>query len=128
MSEQTNKHIKSGSSAHGAHHWLHQRYTAIANLFLLPYLLVHVICMAKTPKYELTDFLAQPHNCIITILFLLSVFYHGALGIQVVVEDYVHNKIAKWGLLIGTKLLSILFCFAGIFSVLLIFYYLNFKS
>ncbi len=128
MSEQTNIHTKKSSSAHGSHHWLHQRYTALANLLLMPWLLINVICMAKTPKYELTDFLSAPHNAILTILVLFSVFYHGTLGIQVVIEDYVHKKAVKWGMLIGLKFLAILFCFAGIFSVLLIYYYLNFKS
>lgn len=128
MSDQINKHIKSSSTAHGSSHWLHQRYTAIANLLLGPWLLINVICMAKTPKYEITDFLLAPHNAILTVLFLISVFYHGTLGIQVVIEDYVHNKIAKWSMLIAIKLLAILSCFAGIFSVIFIYYYLNFKS
>jgi succinate dehydrogenase / fumarate reductase, membrane anchor subunit len=55
---------------------------------------------------------------ILLVLLLIATFYHMSLGLQVVVEDYVHAEFAKLGLVIAVRLLCFAFAVAGIFAVL----------
>ena len=81
-----------GSSKHGAGHWLTQRYTAIGNLILVVWFLVS---MATMPAYDwptLHDWLARPLPATAMILLIVSTFWHARLGVQVFMEDYVHDE------------------------------------
>jgi succinate dehydrogenase / fumarate reductase, membrane anchor subunit len=81
-----------GSAKEGAHHWWTQRVTAAANLVLM---LWFAISLALLPGYDyaaVTAWLASPWAAIPMLLLIVSVFYHFRLGLQVVIEDYVHDE------------------------------------
>jgi succinate dehydrogenase / fumarate reductase membrane anchor subunit len=88
-----------GSSHHGSHHWLATRLTAVGNLVLVPWL---VVSLALLPAYDFLSvhtWLAQPLPATAMVLIFLNTIYHARLGVQVMLEDYVHEdagKIAAW--------------------------------
>lgn len=107
-----------GSSHEGAHHWMHQRMTAIANTGLILWLICSVAHLQGASYAEFTAWLSAPWNAVLMILLIISTFYHAVLGSQVVVEDYIHNKCFKMAKLIGMKLFFFALAVACIFSIL----------
>lgn len=107
-----------GSAHEGTHHWWHQRITAVTNLFLMLWLIWAVNHMPGWSYAEFTGWLARPCNAILMILSIISVFYHAALGAQVIMEDYIHNESCKIVKLTGMKLFFVAAGVACIFSVL----------
>ena len=88
-----------GSSHHGAHHWLATRLTAVGNLVLIPYLLVSLALLPGYDYQSVHSWLAQPVPATALVLIFINTFYHARLGVQVMLEDYVHEdagKIAAW--------------------------------
>ncbi len=109
-----------GSAKEGAHHWKAQRLTAILMLPLSIWFICKLICVAGGTHADLVAWLQQPMSATLLILLLASLFYHMALGLQVVIEDYVQATGVKITLLLITQFGSILFGLASIVSVLLI--------
>jgi succinate dehydrogenase / fumarate reductase membrane anchor subunit len=109
-----------GAAGSGVHHWIHQKVTALANIPLVLWAIWSSLTLAGAgASYDvIRTFFAQPINGILMTLFLLSVFYHAALGLQVVVEDYVHSERLKMATLIAIKLGLFALCVASVFSVL----------
>lgn len=110
-----------GSAKSGTGHWLNQRITAIA---LIPLMFLFIgmllrILMAKNYS-EIAVILTNPFWATSLIAFILVGFYHGALGMQVVIEDYVHAEKSKMLLLIVMRLLAGFFAIMGVLSVLYI--------
>ena len=80
-----------GTAKHGFGHWWMQRMSAV---LLIPCGLYLLFSLANLPAVDaaaVSTWLSSPVNAGITLLFVLAGSYHGALGIQVVLEDYVHN-------------------------------------
>lgn len=107
-----------GAAGDGVGHWFHQRITAIANIPLVLWFVCSIVRMHGATHAEFTAFLGQPVNAILMILFVISIFYHAALGAQVITEDYIHHEGLKMLKLIGIKLFFIGTAVACIFSVL----------
>ena len=109
-----------GSAHAGVHHWMHQRITAMANIPLTLWAIWSAMTLAAAgADYEtVRAFFAQPVNAILILLFLISIFYHAALGLQIVVEDYIHCEKSKMLTLIAIKLGLFALCVASVFSVL----------
>jgi len=109
-----------GSAHSGVHHWIHTKITALANIPLVLWAVWSVMTLAATgASYDtVRGFFAQPVNSILMLLFLISVFYHAALGLQVIIEDYVHCEKIKMMSLIAVKLALFALCVASVFSVL----------
>ncbi len=81
-----------GSAHEGAHHWWMQRVTAAALVPLGLWFAVSLMCLAgagQTGHAEFVTWMARPTNSILLMLLVASGFYHGWLGVRVVVEDYV---------------------------------------
>src|SRR5258705_186200 len=74
-----------------------------------------VIALAGADLETVQNWIARPLPAILLVLLLIALFYHTSLGLQVVIEDYVHMELAKLGLLIVTRLLCFGFAVAGIF-------------
>ena len=81
-----------GSARHGAHHWLAQRYTAAGNLLLVLWLLFSLISLPGLDYESVTNWIANPLVAVPMMLMLVSIFWHLRLGMQVMLEDYVHDK------------------------------------
>ncbi len=102
------KVLGSGSAGEGVGHWWVQRVTAVA---LLPLTVWFVASILRQPlhSYEaMRGWLGQPWVAVLTVLLILALAWHSKLGVQVVIEDYVHGKAAK-----TTWLLLSLFAHAG---------------
>lgn len=92
-----------GSSKSGVHHWCVQRLTAIALIFLGLWVVFSLGLMESINFENLRLWLQHPLNAVSAALFFVVAAYHGALGVQVVIEDYIHNPFAKYSLLILNK-------------------------
>jgi succinate dehydrogenase / fumarate reductase membrane anchor subunit len=107
-----------GSAKEGVGQWWMQRLTAVA---LVPLTLWFVISVVGHLGADLTTFrrwIGEPGTAIGFILLLIATFYHVSLGVQAVIEDYVHSELAKLGLLVTVRLACSGLAVAGIFAVL----------
>lgn len=84
--------IKSGISKSPTTHWLMQRVTAVILIPLSFWLLVFLDMCMNAPYQETVAWLKSPLNMVCIEVWLLAVFYHAAIGLQVVIEDYVANQ------------------------------------
>jgi succinate dehydrogenase / fumarate reductase membrane anchor subunit len=107
-----------GSAKEGVEHWWAQRVTAIALVPLSLWFASAVIGLAGADLETVQNWVGRPLPAILLVLLLIALFYHTFLGLQVVIEDYVHTELAKLGLLVVTRLLCFGFAVAGIFAVL----------
>jgi succinate dehydrogenase / fumarate reductase membrane anchor subunit len=85
-----------GSAKHGGAHWVLHRMTAVGNLLLLPWLLISLVRLPTYDYTTVTTWLAQPMAAVPMMLLVISVFWHFRIGLQVVIEDYVHEEGAKF--------------------------------
>ncbi|WP_374465858.1 succinate dehydrogenase, hydrophobic membrane anchor protein [Ferrovibrio sp.] len=104
-----NKHMRSplksvrglGSAKDGVQHWWIQRVTAVA---MIPLVLIMLVCLLKLATGDHAAVVAafrHPAFAIIALLAILAVFWHLKLGLQVVIEDYVHSEGLKMASLLG---------------------------
>jgi succinate dehydrogenase / fumarate reductase membrane anchor subunit len=107
-----------GSAKEGVEHWWAQRITAIALVPLSLWFVSAVIALIGADLETVQNWVSQPLAAILLVLLLIAMFYHLSLGIQVVIEDYVHTELARLGLVVVVRLLSFGFAVAGIFAVL----------
>lgn len=104
-----------GSAKDGTHHFVVQRITAIALVFLGLYVLGLVVFNAGADYATVRATVANPFNATVLVAFLVAMFWHAQLGLQVIVEDYVHAH----GLAVASQLLIRFICaLAAIASVL----------
>ena len=89
-----------GSARSGTEHFWAQRVTALANIVLLAFLIYSVIRLAGEPLEVVRAYFASPLVAILASLFAISAAYHMRIGMQVIIEDYVHQE--------GTKLLLLI--------------------
>ncbi len=113
-----------GSAKEGVHHWWMQRLTALALIPLGIWLVASLVCNAGADHAAIVQWLGAPFTLGALGLTILAAFYHAVLGLQVVIEDYIHSKAAKFTLLIliyfaafalgATAIVSLLYgAFAG---------------
>ena len=106
-----------GAAHHGPHHWLVQRFTAIGNVVLMSWLLVSLIMLGDFGYGNVVKWLSHPLNATAMILLVFSLFWHARLGLQVLIEDYLHDAGTKFGALVALNLATIGGGAFGIFSV-----------
>ena len=98
-----------GSGKNGTEHFWVQRVTAVALALLVPWLLYVLVQMAGADAATATALLHRPLNAILMIAFVIAIFWHAKLGMQVVIEDYVHTR----GMEITLHLLNTFLCSLG---------------
>ncbi len=106
-----------GSAKEGTHHWIVQRMTAVSNLLLGLWLFASLLLLPSLDHWAVTGWLAQPFVAVPMILFLVSVFSHLRLGLQVLIEDYVHDDGLKFTSLMLVNFYAIAGGVFGIFCV-----------
>ena len=107
-----------GSAKEGVEHWWAQRVSAVALIVLGLWFVGSLVALAGAGRATVVAWLHGPLAAILTILTLAAVFYHNALGLQAVIEDYVHGEGLKIGSLVLVRLLCLALAVAGIFAVL----------
>ncbi len=107
-----------GSVKGGVRHWWMQRLTAIALVPLSIWFITSVTCLAGADHARVTSWISDPFVALILILMLITMFYHLRLGLQVVIEDYIHTKTLKLMCMLGNDFINIALAVACAFSVL----------
>jgi succinate dehydrogenase / fumarate reductase, membrane anchor subunit len=107
-----------GSAGEGVGHWWAQRVTAVALIPLTLWFVIAVLGENLSSYEAMRAWVARPSVAIPTILLILCVAWHSKLGVQVVVEDYVHGKGAKITALLLSLFIHLLATTAAVFAVL----------
>ncbi|MGI9452429.1 MAG: succinate dehydrogenase, hydrophobic membrane anchor protein [Geminicoccaceae bacterium] len=107
-----------GSAKEGVGHWKMQRLTALANIVLVVWFLISAVSLAGATYEETRAWLASPISASLMLMLIISAFYHAKLGVQVVIEDYVHHEGIKLAALTAVTLLCIAFGIACVVAVL----------
>lgn len=107
-----------GSAKNGTHHWWGQRVTAVALLPLTLWFVYSVIMLAGAEYIEVAGWLAQPLNTVLMLLLIAATFHHLQLGLQVVIEDYIHSEFTKLTTLLFVKFASFGLAVASGYAVL----------
>jgi succinate dehydrogenase / fumarate reductase membrane anchor subunit len=107
-----------GSARSGATHWWHERLTSVSTLILLVWFFVSLLRLPDFSYATVTQWLAAPLAAVPMLLLILSVFWHLASGLRVVVEDYVHEEGGKLFWLVAINFASLFAAALSIFAVL----------
>lgn len=108
-----------GSSRSGTAHWLAERVSAIALVPLTLWFMASIIARFDSDHGAFTAWLSSPLPALLMILLLVALFHHTALGMQVVIEDYVHSK-AKLPAVLFTRFVCFAGAAAGILATLIV--------
>ncbi len=112
-----------GSAKTGTSHWWMQRVTAVALIPLSFWLIIFLDLSLNSSYQEMIEWLASPLNTLGMVAWVLAVFYHAALGLQVVIEDYIAAEgvkiVAVWTVNLSFLLLALATLIA-VFRILLI--------
>lgn len=107
-----------GAAKEGVGHWWAQRVTAVALVPLILWFVVSLIALIGADHASFIAWVRQPLNAILLTVLLVAGFHHLQLGLQVVIEDYVHHEAARIASIIAVKFIVVLLGLGGIFSVL----------
>ncbi|GGB54901.1 succinate dehydrogenase, hydrophobic membrane anchor protein [Tistrella sp. BH-R2-4] len=107
-----------GSAKEGVHHWWMQRVTAAAMVPLTLWFVISIIAHLGAGRLEIVGWLSSPVSAALMIAFLVALFWHAKLGLQVVIEDYVHNEAVKVASLTAMTFAVIIVGLACVVSVL----------
>ncbi|GIX36434.1 MAG: succinate dehydrogenase membrane anchor subunit [Lysobacteraceae bacterium] len=81
-----------GPARHGTQHWWLQRLTAVGLALLVPWFLWLAVTLAGADAFTVRALLAQPLHAVLMLAFVICLFWHARLGLQVVIEDYIHTR------------------------------------
>ncbi len=107
-----------GSAREGSHHWWRQRVSAVA---LFPLALWFSVCVSMLPEVSYADvvrWVTVPWNTVLLLSFILLSFFHAMLGLQIVIEDYVHSEWGKIFGILGVRLVTAFLALASTFAIL----------
>ena len=82
-----------GSAKEGVEHWWLQRITAVALVPLSLWFVIAIIRLVGADSDGVRDWVGNPLPAILLVLLLIATFWHAALGLQVVIEDYIHAEL-----------------------------------
>jgi succinate dehydrogenase / fumarate reductase membrane anchor subunit len=93
-----------GSAHGGTHHWLMQRFTAIGNLVLVGWLVISLVLLPNLSYLTVRDWLSHPVPATAMGLLVVNTIWHARLGMQVMLEDYIHEHGSKFAALAALNL------------------------
>ena len=109
-----------GSAGEGVGHWWIQRVTAVALLPLTAWFGISLLTRSLQSYDAMGDWIGQPWVAVLSLVLVITLAWHSKLGVEVVVEDYVHGKGAKTTLLLLSTFIHVLAAAAGSFAILLL--------
>ena len=107
-----------GSAKDGVAHWWMQRMTALALIPLSLWFVATLVCLIDSDHATAIWWLGSPLTLGLMSVFLIALVYHAVLGLQVVIEDYIHGHATKLVLLLLVQAAGIVLAVAGIVSLL----------
>lgn len=107
-----------GAARSGLQHWKMQRLTAISNVLLVLWFMFSAMALSGSGYEQVRAWLGSPVTASLVVLLIISTFYHARLGLQVVVEDYVHHEGARIASLVAIALIVLALAVACIVAVL----------
>lgn len=107
-----------GSAHSGSHHWLVQRFTAIGNLVLGLWFVGSLLGLGDYSFKSVHGWAAQPLSVTALGLMVISFFWHARLGMQVMIEDYLHEHANKFAALALLNLAVVAGAAYGLLSVI----------
>ena len=107
-----------GPARSGVHHWWAQRLSALALLPLSVWFVVSLLCLPGLDHVTVILWMGQTWTALLLVLFVLAGAWHSNLGLQVIIEDYVHAAGTRTLLLVVVRFLHILAAAAAVFAVL----------
>jgi succinate dehydrogenase / fumarate reductase, membrane anchor subunit len=107
-----------GSAKSGAHHWWGQRLTAVALVPLVLWFVVSMSCAATADYATAAAWLQSPINAGLLLFLVVATFHHGQLGMQVVLEDYVHVEWMKIAGIVLVKFAAVVLALISIVAIL----------
>lgn len=107
-----------GSAKDGSGHWWTQRVSSVALVLLGAWFLVSVAQLPGFGHADVRHWLSRPATAVPMLLMVISIARHSDLGIQVVIEDYVHQPFLKIASILLVRFLHVLLAAASIFAVL----------
>ena len=106
-----------GTAKTGTDHFVHQRLTATALVFLSLWFVYFVLGLVGSDYMAATDAVSKPWNAVLLVGFLVAMFWHAQLGLQVVLEDYVHNSLLALAVQTTVKFIAVLGAIVSVFAV-----------
>jgi succinate dehydrogenase / fumarate reductase, membrane anchor subunit len=106
VSNNFNKTSKKTNSAYD--HWIRQRIFAVFLIFFSIWMFYFIPKISKSSVDNIVIIMKEPINVVLTSIFVLFGLYHGTLGMQVIIEDYVSNILVRNSLILATKIISLL--------------------
>jgi succinate dehydrogenase / fumarate reductase membrane anchor subunit len=107
-----------GAAKSGLAHWWAQRLTAIALVPLSLWFIFSMLHLLGAPREAVVDWFAGPWTIVLMIALVAATFHHLQLGLQVVIEDYIHDDAIRLASLLAVKAAAILLGMACVVSVL----------
>ena len=109
-----------GSAKSGTEHFWRQRLTAVANVPLTIGVVVIVVGLLGRNHAAVVQILGSPLVAIVMLLFIISVTIHMRIGMQVIIEDYVHDDVHKLILLMANTFFTVAVGLASAFAILML--------
>ncbi len=107
-----------GASGSGTDHFWHHRISAVSNALLVIPFIITVAALAGRSYEDAVAIVSQPLVAILLALFVVSITYHMRLGMQIVIEDYIHGKGAKIAAVIANTFFAIVIAASCLFAIL----------
>jgi len=107
-----------GASGHGVEHWWLHRMTAVSNVPLIISFVIVVAALAGSSYEQAVAIVSHPLVAIILLLAVISVTNHMRLGMQIIIEDYVHDKGYKIAAVIANNFYAVIIAVACLYAIL----------
>lgn len=107
-----------GSAKEGVHHWWAQRLTAVALIPLVVWFAISLVMLSGADYAIVRAWIGSPIVMVLLILTIVIGLHHGQLGMQVVIEDYVHSEGLKLASIIAIRFIAVFFGLAATVAIL----------
>ena len=106
-----------GAAGHGAEHWFVHRMTAVSNIPLIVAFIIIVASLAFRPWEDAVRVVSHPLVALLLILCVVSVTNHMRMGMQIIIEDYVHDKGLKIAAVIANNFYAVVVAAACLWAI-----------